>query len=87
MATLITLNCARIKNPSLETIDHLARLQLGLRRGDHVLSLVNLDRDLEALIGLAGLGAVLGVEVQRQPEEREQLGGVEKERELGDPTA
>jgi hypothetical protein len=83
----VTLSCARIKDPDVGVIDRLARLSLGLRRAGFACSLAETDEELRALIELAGLSEVLGVEMQRQPEEREELGGVEEEGELADPPA
>jgi len=86
MATgTVTLNCARIKDPGLAAIDYLARLKLGLRRGGRDLCLASPNDDLIELIELAGLAEVLGVEVERQPEERGEPGRVQEEGELSDP--
>jgi anti-anti-sigma regulatory factor len=88
MATgTVILNCARIKEPSLAAIDYLARLRLGLRRGDCEMCLANCSQELKQLVELSGLAGVLGVQVKWQPEEREQLRGVEEEGELSDPPA
>ena len=46
-----------------------------------------MPRELQELLGLCGLGGVLGVEVGRQPEQREERVGVEEERQLDDPPA
>ncbi len=81
----VILNCARIQDPSLAAIEYLARLKLGLRRGGRELCLASPTAELIRLIELSGLDEVLGVEVKRQPEEREELCGVEEEGELADP--
>ena len=71
MATdTVTLNCARIKMPDLGSIGEIAQLQLGMRRCGCEVRLTQASDDLLALIGFAGLGEVLRVEVQRKPEER-----------------
>jgi hypothetical protein len=89
MATgTVILNCAQMHDPTVAAIDYLARLKLGLKRGGCELSLANPGPELKELIELAGLSAVLeglGVEMERQPEEWKQPGGVEEERELSDP--
>ena len=86
MATgTVILNCARIEDPGVAAIDHLARLTLGLRRGGCKTCLANPNAELLELIDLVGLAEVLGVEVKWQPEQREESGGVEEERELPDP--
>ena len=88
MATgTVILNCARIKNPSVAAIDYLARLRLGLLRGDCEMCLANCSDELKQLIELAGLEEVLGVQVEGQSEQREQLRRVEEEGELADPPA
>ncbi len=88
MATgTVILNCARIKDPSVAAIDYLARLRLGLRRGDCEMCLANCSDELKQLIELTGLAEVLGLEVQWQPKEWEQLRRVEEEGELADPPA
>lgn len=54
------------------------------RRGGYDLSLANVSEELRQVIGLAGLAETLGVEVQRQPEQREELGRLEEEGDLPD---
>ena len=83
----VILSCARINDPGVATIDHLARLQLGLRRAGYACRLAETGEELRALIELAGLSGVLGVEVRWQPEEREEPGRVEEEGDLPDPAA
>ncbi len=71
----------------LALVDALARLQLEAQRCGLTVVVLDAPEDLVELIDLAGLAEVLSVVLQRQPEEREQRRGVEKERELGDPAA
>jgi hypothetical protein len=66
-------------------VDLLARLQLNARRFGVELRLRNASPELQELLALLGLREILGVEAGRQPEEREQHGRVEEERELDDP--
>ena len=66
-------------------VDALARLQLIAGRFGHRIALRNVAPDLRDLLEFAGLDAVLGVKPRRQPEQREQLLGVEEERHLPDP--
>jgi gamma-glutamyl:cysteine ligase YbdK (ATP-grasp superfamily) len=73
--------------PDLAALDALARVQLAARRAGLELRLCNASPELCGLAAFAGLDAALGVEVERQPEEREQRRGVEEERELGDAPA
>jgi hypothetical protein len=68
-------------------VDALARLQLAARRAGLELELCNATDDLCCLIRFTGLDEVLGVELQREAEEREERLDVEEEGELGDPPA
>ena len=71
--------------PDAAAIDGLARLRLAARRLGCDLRVRRASAELHELLDFAGLAAVvLGVEVGREPEEREQLVGVEEERELDD---
>ena len=68
----------------LFAVDLLARLHLAARhRGLDVR--ITAPPELCELIAFCGLDDVLGVELQRQAEEREERRGVEEERELLDP--
>lgn len=58
-----------------------------MRRGGYRLSLANVSEELRRMIQLAGLAECLGVEMQGQPEEREQPGRVQEEGNLADPSA
>lgn len=80
------LNCAQLDS-TVAAVDHIARLRLCMRRGDYRLCLANMSDELREVIRLAGLGECLGVEVQGQPEQREEPGGVEEEGDLADPPA
>jgi hypothetical protein len=80
------LNCAQLDS-SVAAVDHIARLRLCMRRGGHRLSLADVSDELRRVIQLAGLAECLGVEMQGQSEEREELGGVEEECDLADPPA
>jgi hypothetical protein len=64
----------------LTAVDALARLRL---LGP--LRLRGVSAELRSLIGFCGLADALGVEAQREPEEREEAGRVEEERQLPDP--
>jgi anti-anti-sigma regulatory factor len=85
-AATVILNCAQLDS-TIAAVDHIARLRLCMRRGGYELCLANVNDELRRVIQLAGLAGYLGVEVQRQPEEREQLRGVEEEGDLADPPA
>ncbi len=83
----VVLDCSSITQSDLTTVEHIARLQLCLKRGGCELGLYEPDEELRALLALAGLSGVLGVQVQRQTKKREEPGGVEEEGELPDPAA
>lgn len=80
---MVVLDCAQFDEPSLEVVDYICRLRLGLRRSACRLRLANASDELVGLLELCGLG----VEVERQTEERKELGRVQEEGELSDPTA
>jgi hypothetical protein len=65
---------------SLRTIDRLARLRLAARRRGLDVRPVRVPDDVRELARFLGLAEALGIEARRQPEEREQRGGVEEER-------
>jgi hypothetical protein len=69
------------------TLDLLARLQLSARRLGIEVHLLDASPELRELIAFAGLTYALRVEVERQPEEREEPLGVEEEGQLDDPAA
>jgi len=70
----------------LASVDALAGMQLAARRAGRRIRFLGVSAELRDLLGLTGLREVLRVEVERQPEEREEAGGVEEEGELGDPS-
>jgi hypothetical protein len=69
----------------LGTVNVLARIQLGAKRRGLTWRVRHASAGLLELIEFTGLSDALGVEPQRQPEEREDALGVEEERQLGDP--
>ena len=65
--------------PTLASLDLLARLRLrGARFRD-------VSPELRDLACFCGLARALGLELEREPEEREEPRGVEEERHVGDP--
>lgn len=71
----------------LELVDALARLQLAACRCGCTVVVRSAPAEVVELIELAGLSEVLRVELQREPEEREERRGVEEERHLPDSPA
>ncbi len=85
-ATLVVCDVGALRPADLGAVDGLARLQLAARRLGCGLRLMRVSSELQQLLGCVGLAdVVLGVEVRRQAEDREQRVGVEEERELDDP--
>ena len=82
----VVCDCAQISEPTLSTIDQLARLELAARQLGCQLQIRHANAALRDLIELLGLADVLRVEVELEPEEREQPGGVEEEGQFTDPT-
>ena len=82
--TRLTCDCGAITRPHVGTLGELARLQLEARRGGCTVELRFASPELRELLDLCGLSEVLPLVGERQPEKREQAGGVEEEGELGD---
>jgi anti-anti-sigma regulatory factor len=88
---VILCDAAELTGPDLDTVDALARLQLSARRRGCRVELRNVPPDLAELLELCGLAQVLrladalGVDPRRQPEHREEAGGVQEEGDPRDP--
>jgi anti-anti-sigma regulatory factor len=85
-ATLV-LDLSGLRQPDVGTVEMLALMHVAAQRAGVELRLENPCAALAQLIELLGLDGVLRVEPHGQPEAREQPGGAEEERELGDPAA
>jgi ABC-type transporter Mla MlaB component len=92
-ADLVVCDVGSLSDAGLATVALLAELQLTARRCGGRIRVWNASSELHEVLALAGLCEVLGVplplrlEPSWQPEHREEAGGVEKERDSGDPTA
>src|SRR5688572_22914952 len=77
---LVECDCVAVTDPDLRTVDGLARLQLTAARRGSALVLRDAPATLLELVALAGLARILrsGVQVVRQPEHREEAGGVQE---------
>jgi hypothetical protein len=82
----IACDVGALARPDAGTIDTIARVALRARRLGFEIRLKGASQELVELLALAGLSEALGVEPRRQAEEGEQGGGVQEERELGDPS-
>lgn len=87
----IVCDVEALVDPDALTVDALARLQLTARRLGRQIRLRHAGDALRELLALTGLSDVLPllgdlpVEPGRQPEQREQGGGVQEEGDAGDP--
>jgi ABC-type transporter Mla MlaB component len=88
-ADRVECDCSALTDGDLASIDALARLQLTAQRHGSDLLLQGAPRGLAELVSLVGLARILrlGVEVVRQPEHREEAGGVQEEGDAGDTVA
>ncbi|MGN6429606.1 MAG: STAS domain-containing protein [Gaiellaceae bacterium] len=83
----IVCDLSALGDGDVQVIDLLGRLELAARRHGGTLRLRNASPALAALIAYVGLDAVLCLELEREPEEREDPLGVEEEGQLDDPAA
>ena len=85
-ANRVEYDCSGLTSADLCTLEALARLQLTAARHGSDMVLERAPPSLVALVAFAGLARILrlGVEVGRQPEHREEAGGVEEEGDAGD---
>ncbi|MFJ6568071.1 STAS domain-containing protein [Streptomyces sp. NPDC091292] len=81
---VVVCDASALTAPGLAAVDLLARLELAARRAGGRIMIRDPDPRLRELLQLVGLG-LLGLQVERLPEEREELGGVEEAVEPGDP--
>jgi hypothetical protein len=82
--TSVLLDCSALAEADAGQLEDIARLCLTLKRRGCALRLANPGDGLVALVELAGLAAVLGLEAGGEAEEREDPGRVQEEGELGD---
>ena len=88
---LVICDVTALTDPDIETVDALCRLELTARRQGARLVLIRAGHDLRRLLMFAGLRDVvlvepeLGLERERQTEEREQMRSVEEEARPDDP--
>lgn len=89
---LVVCDVAGLTCPDGSALDALARLQLTARRLGATIAVSGPSRELEDLIDFSGLRSVLpdlapsALEPRRQPEEREEPGGIEEEADPADPS-
>jgi anti-anti-sigma regulatory factor len=89
--SMVVCDVGRLAVPDIGTVDALARLALAARRLGCSVILRGASPDLRDLLALAGMTRVipclaLPVEVVGESELREEPGGVEEERDPGDPS-
>jgi ABC-type transporter Mla MlaB component len=92
----VVFDIRALEGPDAATVEALARLQLTALRSGRRIRLRNASGELQDLLALVGLVELLPVvgpaersrlEPLRLAEQREQLRGVEEERDPGDPAA
>jgi hypothetical protein len=74
-----------VGTPDLATVEALARVELTARRLGSGICLRGASVELLELLALCGLPVELVGEVEGKAEQREEAGGVEEERDAGDP--
>ena len=89
--TEIICDLGSVMQSDVAVVDALCRMRLAARRRGCQLKLRNASRGLLELIFLIGLTDIVpvarsGLEVERQPEQREHPGRIEEERDPADPT-
>jgi ABC-type transporter Mla MlaB component len=84
-----SLDCdvADLGSPDLATIEALARVELTAMRLGGDIRLRGASVELLELLALCGLPIELALEAEGQPEQREEAGRVEEERDPTDPVA
>lgn len=86
-ADLVICDVEALVDPGICTVDALARLQLSARRLGCRIRLRHATPELQELLALVGLGAVVPLWLQGQTEQREQPRGVKERVEPDDATA
>jgi hypothetical protein len=86
---VVVIDVTGLEAVDLETVDALARVALVVRRCGADARVVGAGLALDGLLRLCGLAEALGidpvaVEPGRQPEQREEAGGVQEEGDAGD---
>ncbi len=81
----LVCDVSAIGQPDMALVAALARLQLTVRRLGRRMRLRGATPALRQLLGLAGLAGVLGVEPWGEPEDREEMLGVEEGVQPDDP--
>lgn len=80
----MVIDVTGLEGTNLETVDAIARAALLVRRCGAEARVVGVGLGLGGLLRLCGLAEALGLEAERQPEHREEAGGVEEEGDPGD---
>ena len=83
---VVVCDLTAVTRPDVVTVEALARIRLTARRHGCTFVIRGCNPHLSGLIGLVGLGAALP-EAGREPEQREEAGGVEEVVDGRDPPA
>ena len=76
-----------VAHPDASTVDAMASFHLIARRFGCGARFRHVSKELQEIVSLMGLTAVLSVETSGEPEQREEMLGVEEETDPGDVTA
>jgi len=85
MRRVIVIDVTGLEVVDLETVDAVARAALVIRRSGADARVAGAGLQLAGLLRLCGLADALGLEPRREPEHREEAGGVEEEGDPADP--
>ena len=83
----LTCDVSRVERPDAQTVDVLARLHLVVKEAGGEMRIYGACHRLRDLIAFMGLEDVLRIEPRRKPEEREEVLGIEEERDAMDLAA
>ena len=84
---VIVIDVTGLQVVDVETVDAVARAALVIRRSGADARVAGAGLELAGLLRLCGLADALGLEPGREPEHREEAGGVQEERDPADPAA
>ena len=82
---MLVCDLADLSDADLGTLEAIAWLRLAARRGGWQLVLSHAPAELAELAALCGLDGALGLQAGRQPEHREEAGGIQEEGDAADP--
>ena len=85
MPMVVVCDVAGLDHPDLADVETLARMRLLAHRAGWEFRVRGMGIALQELLDLCGLCETLPVEMERQPEQREEAGRLEEEGDAADP--